>query len=272
MICPFFLEICRCFIDTLHELGFRNVQGGHINKDIVLLHLIRNSVYTRSVLFPQLWSNFLDRIPENYRDDLDLEAMDLNTIHIQFEFAILQEYIRRKSIQISRIIRQGIVLCTNPLMQDWKADLQNVKEIRIYVEESLLELVTVHQELSVCGVQLERVNRILNSLSDQVFITFLRCTQEIENISPAYSLQLLVEIDFISMILNKRMSEASKNLYVKTLTYLEEICEEDIQDVRDSIVESTIEQTFLLFKNFGVRAPEKASQIERDDDAKEEII
>jgi hypothetical protein len=272
-MCPYFLEICRCFLDALHELGFRNLQGNRISsKDITLLHLIRNSVFTRNVLFPQIWSNFLERIPENFRDDLDVESMDLNSIHVQFEFSILQEYIRRKSIHISKIMRQGIVLCPNPIMQDWKAEIQNVKEIRTYVEESLLELVTVHQELSVCGVQLERVNRILNSLTDQVFITFLRCAQEIENISPAYSLQLLIEVEFISTILNKRMGESCKNLYVKALTYLEEICEEDVQDIRDSIVETTIEQTFLLFKNFGVRAPEKVLQIERDDDAKEDIL
>jgi hypothetical protein len=241
-------------------------------KDINLLHLIRNSVYCRQVVFPAMWSLYLEKIPEVYVDDLEVEAMDLKTVHIQLEFAITQEYIRRKSNQVFRLISNGVLHSGNLFMQDWKAGFQNVVEIRSYVEEVLMEMVGVHQELSACGVDKDRSTRILNALTDQLFVSFFKCLQEVENMSPAYSLQLLGEFDFISTVLNKNLSEASKGLYVKAVSFMEEICEEDTQELRDGIVEKAIEQTCLVFKCFGIKASQKLAEVHKDDETKDDLI
>jgi hypothetical protein len=240
--------------------------------EINLLHTIRNSVYCRQTIFPALWSSHLERIPEIVHDDFEVEAMDLKTTHVQFEFVITQEYIRRKFFRVFKIVRQGILFSGNLIMQDWKASFDSVTEIRSYVEEVLLEMVSVHQELASCGVAKERATRILNSLVDQLFLLFFKCVQEMENISPAYCLQLLAELDFVSTVLNKNLSESSKNIYVKAISFMEEICEEETQEIRDALVEKTTEQTCMIFKSFGIRPSQRLAEIQKDDDTKEEIM
>jgi hypothetical protein len=192
------------------------------SQDRYLLAIIRNSSYCREKLFTPLWENFIEVIPKQFKMDVTYEWKEMLGLFVQLEFLVSQLYARHKVLLISRLLKHGIVMAGSSLMSDEKSSADSVTEIRSYVHEALLEMVGVHEEVTAARFEKEKATRMLNTLTERMASTFLRCVSEIDSLTPAYAAQLLVEVDFITLVLNQFLNDASRRVFARLMAQLEE--------------------------------------------------
>lgn len=207
------LECIDIFADNMHHLAFVEEHRTHtyeesdekeeFSADSKLLIILNNCAYTRLYVIKNVNERFL----KECKRQLYYNPDDNGALMKHLEDMILNRYIRNKTLSLNKIIREG--LGQLPESPEGKVP----KSIRDYAFSLLLQLVFTHDELYRISKTL--IHYVLSALLENAFQTFLE-TVSVMDIRPIYtSIQIGMEIEFISFVMRKYKTQATRALYTE---------------------------------------------------------
>jgi len=157
----------------------------------------------------------------------------LMTVVTELDKTLFEGYIKAKSDVVTSIIRGGIL----DDQMDWYETPQP-KEIRPYMYETLIAIVSVHAQ--VCSIVEQLLDRTLNAIVEEVAAEALRCFRQVKRFGMGGMLRATLEIEFMHQTLGRYVSSnAAKTLselYNKiSQAYARRLGDENLQSNLDGV-------------------------------------
>ncbi|KAI7871922.1 exocyst complex component Sec5-domain-containing protein [Spinellus fusiger] len=222
-----FLESTYTFLDGLVQLAFsdyvplnekdelilakeRDKVDVH-SMDVRILLTVSNLSHMKSTVMRKLVGLF----EIAYRCNMEEELKTLVDVVDQLDRILFNDYVKRRSLVIKDIIRQGILLSGI----DWYS-ISKPTEVHSFVYEALMTLVMVHAQVNSVTKQL--VHRALSLLLENMANDCLESFRQVERFGMGGMLQATLEIEFIHQTLSQYLtptaSETLQFIY-QTLEY-----------------------------------------------------
>ena len=223
-----FIEIIRALADTFHTLAFdvansettsMNTRNAEHRK---ILAVLSNCIYSRSILLPEIWSGFVELVPESYYHAMKYEREDLDTLFFTLEKIILEQYLRRKILSLNKYVKKGMLLGGI-----YWVEARTTNEVRTYVLDLLLELVFIHEEIHANIVA--ELEKIMQSILQKLALSFWECCKQIDSFNHNGAIQTLLEIDLVKNALSRYLSDRSSHVF----TLIEEMLTPYLDSVQD---------------------------------------
>ncbi|OAD75620.1 hypothetical protein PHYBLDRAFT_132744 [Phycomyces blakesleeanus NRRL 1555(-)] len=222
-----FLESTYAFLDGLVQLAFsdyvplnerdelmlakkRDKIDVH-SMDIRILLTVSNLSFMRSTVMRKLVLLF----EMAYKCSMEEDLKTLIDVVDQLDRILFNDYVKRKSLLIKDIIRQGILLSGI----DWYS-ISKPTEVHSFVYEALMTLVMVHAQVSSVTRQL--IHRALSLLLENMANDCLESFRQVERFGMGGMLQATLEIEFMHQTLSQYLTPtASETLHLiyQTLEY-----------------------------------------------------
>ncbi|KAI9033578.1 exocyst complex component Sec5-domain-containing protein [Phycomyces nitens] len=222
-----FLESTYAFLDGLVQLAFsdyvplnerdelmlakkRDKIDVH-SMDVRILLTVSNLSFMRSTVMRKLVVLF----EIAYKCSMEEDLKTLIDVVDQLDRILFNDYVKRKSLLIKDIIRQGILLSGI----DWYS-ISKPTEVHSFVYEALMTLVMVHAQVSSVTRQL--IHRALSLLLENMANDCLESFRQVERFGMGGMLQATLEIEFMHQTLSQYLTPtASETLHLiyQTLEY-----------------------------------------------------
>ncbi|GAA6063763.1 hypothetical protein JCM10212_002715, partial [Sporobolomyces blumeae] len=170
------------------EVDIRNV-------DIRILLTVSNLTHLRETTIPRLVSQFQTAFKVDMTPDVEM----LMEVTEQLDRILFDDYVKRKSAEIARIIRKGVL---GGAVDWYRAD--KPKEVHPFIYDALLSLVLVHAQVSATARPL--VARTLGSLVEELAQVALDAFSKVERFGMGGMLQATLEIEFMHQTLSQHVS------------------------------------------------------------------
>ncbi|KAL8952584.1 MAG: hypothetical protein Q9222_001499 [Ikaeria aurantiellina] len=176
------------------------------NKNVRLLLTMSNIRHFQSDLAPQLVSQF----ETNFSTKLTDESKTIKDVLSQIEAKLFKSYTGPSAKDLDNIIRNGI---TSP---NWVPVTDRPTELRPYVYEALLLLVSIHTEISTTTPPL--LGPITSYLFEQIVLAFLSAFRaRTERYTLAALMQATLDVEYVASILSQyttaKASELQSQVY-----------------------------------------------------------
>ncbi|POY70342.1 hypothetical protein BMF94_6622 [Rhodotorula taiwanensis] len=165
------------------------------NVDIRILITVSNLNHVRETLLPRLVNQFSTA----FKVDMASDVKMLHDVTDQLDKILFDDYVKRRSAEISGIIRKGVLGGG----VDWY-EADKPKEVHQFIYDALLSLVLVHAQVSATAKPL--VARILGSLVEELAQVALDAFSKVERFGMGGMLQATLEIEFMHQTLSQHVS------------------------------------------------------------------
>ncbi|GAA5960084.1 hypothetical protein JCM8115_004527 [Rhodotorula mucilaginosa] len=177
------------------EAGGRPSEVDVQNVDIRILLTVSNLNHVRETIIPRLTSQF----SAAFKTDMAADVKMLLDVTDQLDKILFDDYVKRKSAEIARIIRKGVLGGE----VDWY-EADKPKEVHQFIYDALLSLVLVHAQVSATARPL--VPRTLASLVEELAQVALDAFSKVERFGMGGMLQATLEIEFMHQTLSQHVS------------------------------------------------------------------
>ncbi|GJN92256.1 hypothetical protein Rhopal_005286-T1 [Rhodotorula paludigena] len=171
------------------EVDIRNV-------DIRILLTVSNLTHLRETSIPRLIHQFSTAFKVHMQSDTQM-LMDVTD---QLDKILFDDYVKRKSAEVAKIIRKGVLGGT---VNWYEADKPT--EVHPFIYDALLSLVLVHAQVSATAKPL--VARTLGSLVEELAQVALEAFSKVERFGMGGMLQATLEIEFMHQTLSQHVSQ-----------------------------------------------------------------
>ncbi|KAJ3119044.1 hypothetical protein HDU96_003219 [Phlyctochytrium bullatum] len=225
------------------------------------LVIISNLAYLRQIVIPKL----VALIELKFKTSIMNEMNMLNETVDHLDYLLFNNYIRRKAVKISGLVRYGILYSG----LDYN-DLARIQEIRTYCYDVLMVFVVAHSEVSDASRRL--IKRALSQLLQVLSQQLVKNYQEIDGFGVAGKLQAKLETEFLQRNLMGYMNAVSRETFQDIDHVLEEMSQptEAPQELLDSYTdylkqaqEATAMQFFCFRESF-TRGDGDPGELQRD--------
>ncbi|GAA5969236.1 hypothetical protein JCM11641_007520 [Rhodosporidiobolus odoratus] len=165
------------------------------NVDIRILLTVSNLTHLRETVVPRLIHQFQTA----YKVDMHADIQMLMDVTDQLDKILFDDYVKRKSADVAKIIRKGVL----GGMVDWY-EAEKPSEVHPFIYDALLSLVLVHAQVSATARPL--VSRTLGSLVEELAQVALESFSKVERFGMGGMLQATLEIEFMHQILSQHVS------------------------------------------------------------------
>ncbi|GAA5997397.1 exocyst subunit SEC5 [Rhodotorula paludigena] len=171
------------------EVDIRNV-------DIRILLTVSNLTHLRETSIPRLIHQFSTA----FKVDMQSDTQMLMDVTDQLDKILFDDYVKRKSAEVAKIIRKGVLGGT---VNWYEADKPT--EVHPFIYDALLSLVLVHAQVSATAKPL--VARTLGSLVEELAQVALEAFSKVERFGMGGMLQATLEIEFMHQTLSQHVSQ-----------------------------------------------------------------
>lgn len=213
------IESINIFADNMHHLAFIEEYGNHsydendeneeFSTDSKLLIILNNCAFTRLHVITYIQDRFL----KEYKRPLYYRPSESGSLISHLESMILDRYIRNKTLLLNKIIRDGLS------QSQFVKDSAMPTSLRDYTFSLLLQLVFAHDELYRISKPI--VYLVLGCLLENAFQTILDIVMVMDVRSTNASIQIGMEIEFISFILRKYKTTTTRVLNNEIDSYIQ---------------------------------------------------
>ncbi|BGP12574.1 hypothetical protein JCM10213_004839 [Rhodosporidiobolus nylandii] len=168
------------------------------NVDIRILLTVSNLTHLRETAIPRLIHQFQTA----YKVDMHADTQMLMDVTDQLDKILFDDYVKRKSADVAKIIRKGVLGGT---VNWYEADKPT--EVHPFIYDALLSLVLVHAQVSATARPL--VARTLGSLVEELAQVALEAFSKVERFGMGGMLQATLEIEFMHQTLSQHVSPAA---------------------------------------------------------------
>ncbi|GAA5834893.1 hypothetical protein JCM11251_002055 [Rhodosporidiobolus azoricus] len=165
------------------------------NVDIRILLTVSNLTHLRETAIPRLIHQFQTAFKVDMQTDIQM-LMDVTD---QLDRILFDDYVKRKSADVAKIIRKGVLGGT---VNWYEADKPT--EVHPFIYDALLSLVLVHAQVSATARPL--VARTLGSLVEELAQVALEAFSKVERFGMGGMLQATLEIEFMHQTLSQHVS------------------------------------------------------------------
>ncbi|GAA6031944.1 hypothetical protein JCM8097_003354 [Rhodosporidiobolus ruineniae] len=165
------------------------------NVDIRILLTVSNLTHLRETAIPRLIHQFQTAFKVDMQTDIQM-LMDVTD---QLDKILFDDYVKRKSADVAKIIRKGVLGGT---VNWYEADKPT--EVHPFIYDALLSLVLVHAQVSATAKPL--VARTLGSLVEELAQVALEAFSKVERFGMGGMLQATLEIEFMHQTLSQHVS------------------------------------------------------------------
>ncbi|GAA5845225.1 hypothetical protein JCM3766R1_003363 [Sporobolomyces carnicolor] len=165
------------------------------NVDIRILLTVSNLTHLRETVIPRLISQFQTA----FKVDMSQDVQMLMEVTDQLDKILFDDYVKRKSSEVSDIIRKGVLGGG----VDWY-EAEKPKEVHPFIYDALLSLVLVHAQVSATAKPL--VARTLGALVEELATVALEAFGKVERFGMGGMLQATLEIEFMHQTLSQHVS------------------------------------------------------------------
>ncbi|GAA6006556.1 hypothetical protein JCM10207_004971 [Rhodosporidiobolus poonsookiae] len=165
------------------------------NVDIRILLTVSNLTHLRETAIPRLIHQFQTAFKVDMQTDIQM-LMDVTD---QLDKILFDDYVKRKSADVAKIIRKGVLGGT---VNWYEADKPT--EVHPFIYDALLSLVLVHAQVSATARPL--VARTLGSLVEELATVALEAFSKVERFGMGGMLQATLEIEFMHQTLSQHVS------------------------------------------------------------------
>ncbi|KDE09777.1 hypothetical protein MVLG_00177 [Microbotryum lychnidis-dioicae p1A1 Lamole] len=170
------------------EVDIRNV-------DIRVLLTVSNLTHLRETSIPRIINQFQSA----FKIDMASDVQMLMDVTEQLDKILFDDYVKRKSADVAKILRKGVLGGT----VDW-FEAAKPTEVHPFIYDALLSLVLVHAQVSATARPL--VARTLGSLVEELAIVALDAFGKVERFGMGGMLQATLEIEFMHQTLSQHVS------------------------------------------------------------------
>ncbi|CEQ38815.1 SPOSA6832_00273 [Sporobolomyces salmonicolor] len=165
------------------------------NVDIRILLTVSNLTHLRETTVPRLISQFQSA----FKVDMGADVQMLMDVIDQLDKILFDDYVKRKSAEVAKIIRKGVLGGT----VDWY-EADKPTEVHPFIYDALLSLVLVHAQVSATAKPL--VARTLGALVEELAQVALDAFGKVERFGMGGMLQATLEIEFMHQTLSQHVS------------------------------------------------------------------
>ncbi|KAJ3214340.1 hypothetical protein HDU67_001781 [Dinochytrium kinnereticum] len=211
------------------------------------LVILCNLAYLKNIVVPKL----VALVELKYRTSMANEVQILNDAVNHLDYILFNNYIRRKSLKISSLIRYGILYSG----LDFN-DLARLQEIRPYCYDTLMIFVLAHSEVSDASRRL--IRRVISQLLQILAHDLLSNFRQIDKFGVAGKMQATLETEFLHQTLAAYENPRTSDLFRAVYTTIENSAEkidstppeliESVEEFLSSAKEATAMQ-FLCFRD-----------------------
>ncbi|ORY73403.1 exocyst complex component Sec5-domain-containing protein [Leucosporidium creatinivorum] len=170
------------------EVDIRNV-------DTRILLTVSNLTHLRESSIPRLVHQF----QQAFKVDMSADIQMLTDVTDQLDKILFDDYVKRKSADVAKIIRKGVLGGT----VNWY-EAAKPTEVHPFIYDALLSLVLVHAQVSATARPL--VARTLGSLVEELAQVALDAFSKVERFGMGGMLQATLEIEFMHQTLSQHVS------------------------------------------------------------------
>ncbi|KAK4057640.1 Exocyst complex component S5 [Microbotryomycetes sp. JL221] len=163
--------------------------------DTRILLTVSNLTHLRDVTIPKLVNQFQSA----FKIDMKAEVQMLMDVTDQLDKILFDDYVKRKSSDVAKIIRKGVLGGT----VDWY-EAAKPTEVHPFIYDALLSLVLVHAQVSATAKPL--VARTLGSMVEELAHVALDAFSKVERFGMGGMLQATLEIEFMHQTLSQHVS------------------------------------------------------------------
>ncbi|KAK4055272.1 Exocyst complex component S5 [Microbotryomycetes sp. JL201] len=163
--------------------------------DTRILLTVSNLTHLRDVTIPKLVNQF----QAAFRIDMAAEVQMLMDVTDQLDKILFDDYVKRKSADVAKIIRKGVLGGT----VDWY-EAAKPTEVHPFIYDALLSLVLVHAQVSATARPL--VARTLGAMVEELAQVALDAFSQVERFGMGGMLQATLEIEFMHQTLSQHVS------------------------------------------------------------------
>ncbi|OCH93951.1 hypothetical protein OBBRIDRAFT_789821 [Obba rivulosa] len=241
------------------------------NADNRLLLVVSNFGYLMRTLIPSMTAELESTFGVSTEED----KHTLMTVVQELDKTLFGSYVKPKAATLTGIVRSGIL---DPEM-DWYETPQP-KEIRPYMYEILMYLVSVHAQVTAAAAPL--LERTLNALVEDIAEEALRCFRQVKRFGMGGMLRATLEIEFMHQTLSRYVTSSADHtlseIYTKiSQAYARRPGDENLQAHLDG-VKKTLADTrratarqFLCFKQTKERPKEGVTSTSSGSKPKERV-
>ncbi|RUP45221.1 exocyst complex component Sec5-domain-containing protein [Jimgerdemannia flammicorona] len=160
--------------------------------DSRILLTVSNLSHLRASIIPKLVNLF----EAAYQTQMTDELKTLIDVVDQLDGILFDDYIKRKTQNITEIVKRGILLDG----VDWYS-ISKPTEVHSFIYEALLSLVIVHAQVS--GIAKRLVHRTLSALLENMAQDCLESFQQVDRFGMGGMLQATLEIEFMHQTLSQ---------------------------------------------------------------------
>ncbi|KAI5478551.1 exocyst complex component sec5 [Pseudohyphozyma bogoriensis] len=165
------------------------------NVDTRILLTVSNLTHLRTVSIPRMVNQF----QVAFRLDMSSDVQMLMDVTDQLDKILFDDYVKRKSADVAKIIKKGVLGGT----VDW-FEAPKPTEVHPFIYDALLSLVLVHAQVSATARPL--VARTLGSLVEELAKVSLEAFSQVERFGMGGMLQATLEIEFMHQTLSQHVS------------------------------------------------------------------
>lgn len=174
-----------------------------LSEDKKILLTISNLTEIRDVIMPYLFKLYERSFNLSSRES----AMALKNSIDTMDNTLFELYTRRKKTLLADGLRTGILKAGIP----WTANEPHPPSVSSYMYDCLLSLVVTHS--NVTEIAPDQVTRVITVLYDHIVKTLLSCYREIEQFGKYGLLQVIADIGFIRITLERFQTPKMLNTY-----------------------------------------------------------
>ncbi|PVG00796.1 hypothetical protein CPB86DRAFT_782356 [Serendipita vermifera] len=213
-----------------------------------LLIVVSNLAHLNKSLIPAM----LSQVQSSFGIAMDEAQRKLNDVIRSVDMTLFEDYIRPKASVLTSLMRKGII----DSGVDWY-DLPRPTDVRPYVYEILMYLVTVHAEVSATARNL--LERTLGTLIGEIVDEALQCFRQVPKFGMGGMLRATLEVEFMHQTLVNFINEPAKKTLNDIYTTIsnsydrrsgrEENLQRELNDVKQTLVDIR-KMTAIEFKCF----------------------
>ncbi|KAL8286277.1 hypothetical protein RQP46_004765 [Phenoliferia psychrophenolica] len=232
------------------------------NVDVRILLTVSNLSHLRTTTIPRLINQF----QAAFKDEIPTDVHMLMEVINQLDGILFDDYVKRKSADVAKIIRTGVL----GGMVDWY-EAPKPTEVHPFIYDALLSLVLVHAQVSETARPL--VARTLGSLVEELARVSLEAFSKVERFGMGGMLQATLEIEFMHQTLSQHVSSVadetlqsiyktiSRSYYRKPTANSSGELQQELEGLKRTLVSSrrATALQFLAFRKVKERTAESVS-------------
>ncbi|KAM0755622.1 hypothetical protein T439DRAFT_295613 [Meredithblackwellia eburnea MCA 4105] len=242
------------------------------NVDVRILLTVSNLSHLRSTTIPRMINQFQAAFKEDMPQDVHMLMEVIN----QLDGILFDDYVKRKSSEVAKIIKKGVLGGT----VNWY-EAPKPTEVHPFIYDALLSLVLVHAQVSETARPL--VARTLGALVEELAKVALEAFSKVERFGMGGMLQATLEIEFMHQTLSQHVSQLadetlqsiyrtiSQAYYRRPTPNSSNELQQELEALKRTLVASrrATALQFLAFRKVRERNPESDSTDAKKQAAKE---